>query len=66
LLRKLYEFLFVLAQLGTMLYVNKREAKCTLLIVRHFDNCAAVFSLLQLKIWDFILLLRLGLFLICT
>jgi len=30
------KFLFVLAQLGAaVLYVNEREAKCTLLIVQH-------------------------------
>jgi len=35
-INRLMKFLFVLAQLGAnMLYVNKREAKCTLRIVRH-------------------------------
>jgi len=51
------KFLFVLVQLETaVLYVNKHEANCTLLIVWHL---LLFWSLLELKIWDFVLLLRL-------
>jgi len=35
----------------------------------HFANCAVIVAallLLQQKIWNFVLLLRLGLFLICS
>jgi len=41
------KFLFVLAQLGAAVYVNKYEAKCTLLIVWHL---LLFCSLLELKI----------------
>jgi len=46
------KFLFVFAHLGTAVYVNKHEAKYSLLIVRHL---LLFCLLLQIKIWHFVL-----------
>jgi len=51
------KFLFILAQLGATVVRDKARSKM------HFADCAALAAVLFTTFWDFVLLLRLGLFL---